>query len=83
MKKIYAKNIGIVTHDFCNYYLEIIIIFSPTPLSGILTLQTPVPLSQLHTTVSVSFSRFSYKRSGLVFFIFFPLTVTSFGAFAE
>ena len=77
------------TISFISAFLNntpVVVIFAPitpTPLSGILTLQTPVPLSQLHTTVSVSFSRFSSKRSGLVFFIFFPLTVTSFGAFAE
>lgn len=64
-------------------YLKVIINCSSPPLSGIRTLHTPVSLSQLHNIDSVSFSKFSSKRSGFTFFIFFPLTVTSFGAFAE
>ena len=65
------------------YYLEIIIICSSIPLSGMRTLHIPVSLSQLHSIDSVSFSKFSSNRSGFTYFIFFPLAVTSFGAFAE
>jgi len=64
-------------------YLKNIVICSFSFLSGILILHIPVSLSQLHATVSVSFSKLSSNRSGFTFFIFFPLAVTSFGTFAK